>query len=212
MRQVHEHGISTRPEHVQRTKLLDELVGAERELPHRTLFAIRSLVAYRFVDHVAPAGEPRVRYGIEAGFVRDLLELRTAARGRGERRIERSAQSGRIEIDLGGECFKQRAVHGAVIQQGGIVSIEGRASLRGVQPGVRIDLYTAQILALNQAAMHGAVEHFVDGTEVFANLVGFVDHVSEKPYVLIGITNEVMHGNVAGLAIPVEPPISLLQA
>ena len=77
---------------------------------------------------------------------------------------------------------------------------------------VQVGLHEAHVLALHQAAMYGAVEHFVDGTEVFANLIRLVDHVREEPYVLIGVTDEVVHSHVAGLAVPVEASIALLQA
>ena len=212
VRQVHEHGILARTENGQRAELLNERLGPEREHPHRPLYAIGGLMPYRLVDHVTPAGEPRVIHGIEAGGFRYLVELRASARRRCEGGAERGTQRRRIEIDLGRKRLKQRAVHGAVFQIGGRIGIEERASLRGVEPPVQVGLHSGRVFALNQAAMHGAVEHFVGGAEIFADLVGLADHVSEKPYVLIDVAHEVIHGDIAGLAVAVEASVTLLQS
>ena len=60
--------------------------------------------------------------------------------------------------------------------------------------------------------MHRAVENFVDGAEVLADLVRLADHVVEKAQIGIGIADEVVHRHVAGLAVAVEPAVALLQS
>ena len=42
------------------------------------------------------------------------------------------------------------------------------------------------VLALDQAAMHGAVEHLVDGTQVLPDLIDLADDVSEELQIRIG--------------------------
>ena len=59
--------------------------------------------------------------------------------------------------------------------------------------------------------MHGAIEHLVDRTQVFPDLVDLADDVSQKLQIRIGVTDEVMHRHVAGLAVAVQAAVALLQ-
>ena len=104
MRQVHEHGIATGQEHVQRSKLLDEGIGAEGQSWHRTRSAVGRGAAYGVVDDLLPPGEGGIRHAVEAALLGDL-ELWPAAGGR-HGCLEGVAERRRVQVDLGGQRFQ----------------------------------------------------------------------------------------------------------
>ena len=58
--------------------------------------------------------------------------------------------------------------------------------------------------------MNSAVKYFVYCAQVFANLVCLADDVVKKADVWVLVTDKVMDGNVASLAVTIQASVALL--
>ena len=78
-----------------------------------------------------------------------------------------------VEIDLRGHCIERHRLARLLLGCGSrrCIGIEGRAAAGRIYPFVEVGRDGVLILALDQAAVHRTVEDFVDGAEVFADLV-----------------------------------------
>ena len=107
------------------------------------------------------------------------------------------------------------------------MGVSGAAFAAGIHRGVGVDFdLTANLgdpqielrahglnaFAVHQAAMDRLVKDLVRRAEVFADLVGLADDVREEGQVLVLVGDEVEDGDVAGLAMPVETTVALLDA
>ena len=205
---MHQQRVAARPEHAEVPHFLHEGFRAEGEPRHRPSPAVRGRNPYRLVHDVRPVGEIGALHAIEAGLGGDRQQLGPPG-GDGHRGFERVPERVGIEIHLGG----QRRGVGVGGDPG--IRIGGTARCIRVQGGLEIPVqlrnHLGRGLAPDQAAVRGAVEDFVDGTQVLADFVRLADYVIEEAEVRIGAPEEVVNGDVARLAVPVKPAVSLLQ-
>ena len=213
MGEMHEQRVVARQEHAQLPEPLDEWLGAEGEPRHRpSLGAPVSRASYRVVDDFAPAREIGSEHPVEAALLVGA-ELWAAAHDR-HRGFERGAECVVVEVDLRRKRVQQLRLARFFLRRGGDgsrIGPEGGASSRGLDPLVEIGLDGTPILAPDEAPVRGAVEDLVDRAEVFADLVRLPDHVVEKAQIGVRIADEMVHGDVTGLAVTVEPPVALLE-
>ena len=168
--------------------------------------------AHGLVDDVPPTREIGPEHPVETGLLGGL-ELGPAG-GYGHRRLQRVAERAVVEVDLRGHLVEKHDPVRLVLRRGSRcpVDFQGGAAATCIDPAVEVGGYRASLFPVNQASMHGAVEDFVDGAEVLANLVRLADYVVQKAQVCIGITDEVVHRHVARLTVAIEPAVALLQA
>ena len=214
MREMHEQRVAARQEHAQLPEPLDERLGAEGEPRHRpSPGAPVSRASYRMVDDFAPSREIGAEHPVEAALL-VRAELRAAAARDRHRGFERGAERVVVDVDLRRKRVEQLRLARFFLRGGGGCRIgpEGGPSSRGLDPLVEIGFDGARILAPDEAPVRGPVEDLVDRAEVLADLVRLPDHVVEKAQIGIRVADEMVHGDVAGLAVAVEPPVALIEA
>ena len=210
MGQVHEQCIGAGKKYAQVPESIDERLGAEGEPSHGSVSPAGIGTPHRFIDDVPPTGEIGVSDPVETGFLGDP-QLRPAG-GNGHCGLQGVVEGGAVEIDLTGHGVERRRLARRVaVRRHGGVGIDDDAPLGGFDAAVQLGLHVDRVVAPDQSAVGCSIEHFVDGTQVLADLVRLADHVIEKAKVGVGVADEVVHRHVAGLPVAVEPAVSLLQ-
>ena len=63
----------------------------------------------------------------------------------------------------------------------------------------------------DESPVRRVIEQLVGGAEVLADVVRLPHDVRKKRQVLVLVTDEVVHGDVARLSVTIEPPVPLLE-
>ena len=213
MRQVQQEGVRTGAEDPQVAQPLHERPGTEGDPPDWPQRVLRrgGVPTHRPVDHVLPSGQIRLPQPVQPGFVQ-RLDLRPGTRS-GHCRLQRLRHRPPVQTDRVGQRVHRPAGPVPAVA-GGRRSVESAAEvvLRAVDPQLQILPDRVRVLAPDQTTTHGPVEDLVGGAEVLAHLVRLAYDVVEEANVRVRLAVEVVHRDVAGLAVAVEATVALLQS